>query len=70
MRLLLQIGYVKLLLPKDCDATAIFNAFDGIRNVEERGYYGEDYKIILKDEEQISLKLIKPESIQEEEKGE
>jgi hypothetical protein len=66
MRLLLEIGYNKLLLPKESDATTILNAFNGIRQVREEGY-GDTHKIIISGEdEQLALRLVKPEIIEEE----
>jgi hypothetical protein len=41
MRLLVEIGYNKVLLPKDCDYSAIIDAIGRGEIVEETGPYGQ-----------------------------
>lgn len=62
MRLLVEFDYFKVLFGKNAPIAEIISAFDGIKNVEQKGY-GETTTYEIKKDTNISIKLINDDAV-------
>ncbi|HET54971.1 MAG TPA: hypothetical protein ENN33_07110 [Ignavibacteria bacterium] len=63
MRLLVEIGYNKILFGKGAKISELLEAFDGIKIIQEEGGYSEPKRYIIDRDTEVSVRLINDDSV-------